>query len=163
MQTRLLITLAVLLPLATAAADSALNGDAAQCFAETERAIQGVEPESLSTAACRRALRFEMIGRADRSAMLHNRGLIEQAKGDLEAARTSFARAVRLSTTVDKRNLALAQAAQQLGEYELAIEQYELLKDSELAKDAQTYSSIVHNLAVATAAAGQSVAAAEAR
>lgn len=110
--------------------DRTLNGDADQCFAETERAVSGANAASLSTAPCTRALRFEPISRQDRSAMLHNRGIIEQAQGDLQSAKTSFARAVRLSATVDSRNLALAQVAHRLGDLPLAVEQYDLLIES---------------------------------
>ena len=145
--------LAIALVAAYGAGADNLNGDAEQCYAETEKAVEGAAPDSLSTAPCRRALRFELISRADRSAMLHNRGIILNAKVDLEGAKTSFAQAVRLSTTVDKRNLALAQVAQKLGDTELAIEQYELLRDSGLAEeDPAAYATVLNNLAVATAA-----------
>jgi tetratricopeptide (TPR) repeat protein len=103
-----------------------LNGDAEQCFAEAEKAALGESANDLSTVPCRRALRQEPLSRQDRSATLHNRGVIQQAKGDLEKARSSFAHAVRLSTTVDMRNLALAQAAHKLGEFALAVEQYDV-------------------------------------
>ncbi len=146
-----------------AAETTNLDGDAERCFAETERAVQGAEPASLSTASCRRALRYEPISRADRSAMLHNRGVIQQAQGDLDGAMASFTHAVRLSTTLDKRNLALAQVAQKLGEHEIAIEQYELLSGSGLKdSDPEAYGVVMKNLAVATAAlAERSVVAAE--
>ncbi len=114
-----------------------LNGNADLCFNEAQRAIGGADPATLNTAPCRRALQHDPISRADRSAMLHNRGLIEQAKGDLERALVSFSNAVRLSTTVDIRNLALAQAAHSQGEFALAVEQYDLLlKADYLAQDA---------------------------
>ncbi len=116
---------------------ASLNGNADLCFNEAQRAIGGADPATLSAASCRRALQHDPISRADRSAMLHNRGLIEQAKGDLERALVSFSNAVRLSTTVDIRNLALAQAAHRQGEFALAVEQYDLLlKADYLAQDA---------------------------
>ncbi len=108
------------------AAGPTLNGNADQCFEEARKAVSIDTAADLSTAACRRALRHEPTSRADRSAMWHNRGIIEQAQGDLEAAKRSFSRAVYLSSTVDKRNLALAQVAHKLGDVDLAVEQYDL-------------------------------------
>lgn len=131
-----------------------LNGDIAsgadpeyvgdQCFQETVRVAQGADPDTLSTIACRRALRLEPLSRQDRSAMLHNRGIIEQAQGDLAAAKVSFERAVRLSKTVDIRNLALAQVAIKLGDYRVAFEQYDLLAASDFAADSEKVLSSVH-------------------
>ncbi len=121
------------------AAQSSLNGNADQCFDEAQRAVTVDNPVGLSTMPCRRALRHEPISRADRSAMLHNRGLIEQAQGDLEAAKASFTQAVRLSVTVDRRNLALAQVAHKLGDFELAVEQYDLwIEQAASAQDAES-------------------------
>lgn len=107
-----------------------VNGNADRCFEETLKAQNGGDPGQLSTALCQRALRFEPQGREDQSAILHNRGLIEQAQGDLVAARASFGRAVSLSQKVDMRNVALAQAAHKLGEYDVAVEQYDLVISS---------------------------------
>ena len=53
----------------------------------------------------------------------HTEMLIDQGR---QAARMSFAHAVRLSTTVDIRSLALAQAAHELGEFAQAVEQYDV-------------------------------------
>ena len=123
-----------------------LNGDADQCFEAARKAVTIEKPANLSTAACRRALRHEPISRADRSAMWHNRGIIEQANGDLKAAKTSFARAVYLSSTVDKRNLALAQVAHKLGDYSLAVEQYDLwIEAGQAAQDAEARESTLAN------------------
>lgn len=123
-----------------------LNGDADLCFAQAEQAARGGESDELSTMPCRRALRHDPIGRADRSAMYHNRGVIEQAKGDLEAAKASFLRAVRLSGTVDKRNLALAQVAHKLGDLELAIRQYDLvIREGENVADAAAMKRVIAN------------------
>lgn len=78
--------------------------------------------------------------------MLYNRGLIQQAQGDLVAAKTSFEKAVRLSNTVDKRNLALAQVSLKLGDYGVAFEQYELLAASDFAAESDAiWSSVVAN------------------
>ena len=62
--------------------------------------------------------------------MLYNRGIIQRAKGDLVAARASFEKAVRLSRTVDRRNLALAEVAREQGDYRASLEQYDLLTES---------------------------------
>ena len=66
-----------------------------------------------------------MLSRQDKSAFLHKIGIIQQAQGDLVAAKASFEGTVRLSTTVDMRNLALAQVALKLGDYGVALEQYD--------------------------------------
>ena len=107
------------------------------CFEETVKVANGVDPNSLSTAYCMRALRHEPLGREDRSAMLYNRGIIQRAQGDLVAARTSFEMAVNLSRTIDRRNLALAEVARQLGDYRAALEQYDLLVESPFASDSE--------------------------
>lgn len=145
-----LIAAGLLISATAAAAEpsaaATLNGNADQCFDAARKAATIENPAKLSTAPCRRALRHEPISRADRSAMWHNRGIIEQAQGDLEAAKKSFARAVYLSSTVDKRNLALAQVAHKLGDYSLAVEQYDLwIEEGQAAKDAEVRDSTLAN------------------
>jgi tetratricopeptide (TPR) repeat protein len=138
-----------------AASPGTLNGDADQCFAETRKAVAGAAVSELSAASCRRALRHDPISRQDRSAMLHNRGLIQQALGELEKARASFAHAVRLSTTVDVRNLALAQVAHRLGDFELAVEQYDLwIAAVADGPTSATLSTVVANREIAAASIG---------
>lgn len=107
------------------------------CFEETVNVANGADPETLSTIYCTRALRDKPLGREDRSALLYNRGIIQQARGDLIAARTSFEMAVGLSKTIDKRNLALAEVARDLGDYSVAMEQYDLLAESSFAADSE--------------------------
>ena len=120
-------------------ATPSLNGNADLCFDEARKAVSADKTADLSTMPCRRALRHEPISRADRSAMLHNRGIIEQAQGDLKAAKVSFAQAVRLSVTVDRRNLALAQVAHKLGDFDLAVQQYDLwIEQGSSGQDAES-------------------------
>lgn len=107
------------------------------CFKETEKVANGADPETLSTIHCTRALRVKPLTREDRSAILYNRGIIQKAQGYLVAARASFERAVHLSRTVDQRNLALAEAARELGDYRVALEQYDLLTRSAFAADSE--------------------------
>ena len=107
------------------------------CFEETVNVANGAVPETLSTIYCTRALRVKPLGREDRSAILYNRGIIEKAQGDLVAARASFKKAVRLSRTVDRRNLALAEVARELSDYRVALEQYDLLTESAFAVDSE--------------------------
>jgi len=102
------------------------------CFEETVKVANGADPESLSTIHCTRVLRVKSLGREDRSAMLYNRGVIQRAQGNLVAAQDSFQRAVYLSRTVDRRNLALAEVARELGDYRAALKQYDLLIESPL-------------------------------
>ena len=107
------------------------------CFEETVKVANGVDPGTLSTIYCTRALHDMPFGRRlgseDRSTILYNRGIIQRARGDLVAAQASFEMAVRLSRTVDKRNLALAEVARELGDYTVALEQYDLLTQSSFA------------------------------
>ena len=107
------------------------------CFEETINVANGADPETLSTTYCTRALRVKPLSRQDRSAILFNRGIIQKAQGDLVAARASFERAVRLSRTVDQRNLALAEVARELGDHLAALEQYDLLTKSAFAADSE--------------------------
>lgn len=107
------------------------------CFEETEKVANGAEPETLSTVHCTRALRVKPLNRYDRSAMLYNLGIIQRAQGDLVAARESFDRAVYLSRTIDRRNLALAEVARELGDYRAALEQYDLLIESPFGIDSE--------------------------
>ncbi|HSG96477.1 MAG TPA: c-type cytochrome [Woeseiaceae bacterium] len=102
------------------------------CFDETVKVATGADPESLSTFRCTQALRVELLGRENESAILFNRGIIQRAKGDLVGARASFEKAVRLSRTVDRRNLALAEVARELGDYRVAARHYELVTRSDL-------------------------------
>lgn len=104
-----------------------LNRNAELCYQETVDAKKGADPSTLSTIYCTRALHDKPLSREDRSAMLFNRGIIHRAQGDLVAARASFEKAVNLSRTVDKRNLALAEVARELGDVNVAMEQYDLL------------------------------------
>jgi len=110
-----------------------LHRNAELCFQETVDAAKGADPSTLSTIYCTRALHDKPLGREDRSAMLFNRGIIHRAQGDLVAAQASFEKAVGLSRTVDKRNLALAEVARDLGDYSVALEQYDLLAKSSFA------------------------------
>lgn len=109
------------------------------CFEETVNVANGADPATLSTIYCTRALRDKPLGKPlgpeDRSLILFNRGIIQKARGDLVAARSSFETAVRLSRTVDKRNLALAEVARELGDYSVALEQYDLVANSAFAAD----------------------------
>ena len=102
-------------------------GHSELCYQQTVLASQGAKADELSTVSCTRALRDTPMRASDKSVVLYNRGIIERARGDTAAARDSFERAVRLSATVDTRNLALAQLAHRQGDYAVAIEQYELL------------------------------------
>ncbi|HEY5643719.1 MAG TPA: tetratricopeptide repeat protein [Woeseiaceae bacterium] len=115
--------------------DFGLNRNAELCFEQTVHVANGAAPETLSTIYCARALKVTPLGRQDRSAILYNRGIIQKAQGDFVAARASFEKAVRLSNTVDRRNLALAEVARELGDYLTALEQYDLLTRSAFAVD----------------------------
>ena len=115
--------------------DSGQDRSGRLCFEETVKVANGANPESLSTIYCERASRVKPFGREYRSAMLYNRGIIQRAQGDLGAARASFDKAVRLSRTVDRRNLALAEVAREHGDYRVALEQYGLLTASDFGAD----------------------------
>lgn len=159
MLTKTTKTLAITTLLLAASSAMAGNGVPARpayghselCYQQTLLASHGTRPEELSTESCTRALRDTPMRPNDKSIVLYNRGLIERAKGNGEAARANFERAVALSRTVDSRNLALAQLAHQQGDYAVAIEHYELLVeaaalDSELAA---SRTAIGRNLALA--------------
>ena len=113
------------------------------CFEETVNAANGADPETLSTIYCTRALHDKPLGRKDRSTILHNRGIIHRAQGDLAAARASFEKSVDLSRTVDMRNMALAEVERDLGYYQVALEQYDLLAESDFAADSATVQAAV--------------------
>ncbi len=102
------------------------------CFDETVKVATGADPKSLRTFRCTQALRVKLLGRENKSAILFNRGIIQRAKGDLVGAQASFEKAVRLSRTVDRRNLALAEVARELGDYGVAVQQYDLVTRSAL-------------------------------
>ena len=97
--------------------DFAQDRNASLCFDETVKVANGAVPESLSTIYCDRALRARPISRKDRSAMLHNRGIIQKAQGDLSAAQ--------------------AEVARERGDYSVAVEQYDLLTESDFAIDSE--------------------------
>ena len=139
-----LLLAATFLPVTESTADPAASGPVDACYRQTVLAVQGVDPDRLSLAPCRSALREDSLTRNEKSIALHNRGVIQQAMGDAEAARVSFEHSVRLSRKVDMRNLALAQLAHKQGDYQVAVQQYELLIgapeiDPELAKRRDTF------------------------
>lgn len=103
-----------------------------RCYQETVKAVGGIRPERLTIAPCTRALKAQPLSLENKSAILHNQGIVQQAKGDLKGAKTSFYRSVQLARKVDKRNLALAQTALATADYTLAIEQYDLLIASQV-------------------------------
>lgn len=115
-----------------------------RCYEETVRATAGTHPKHLSTVHCTRVLRAYSLSAEDKSAVLHNQGIVQQAKGQLNAAKDSFRRSVRLARRVDKRNLALAQVAMATGDFGLAIEQYDLLVATDVLK-AETRAVILRN------------------
>ena len=123
--------------------ESAQDRSGKLCFDETVKVSNGANPESLNTIYCERASRVKPYGREYRSAMLYNRGIIERAQGDLAAARACFEKAVRLSRTVDRRNLALAEVARERGDYRVALEQYKLLTKSAFGADSDALRSEV--------------------
>ena len=102
-------------------------GYAGLCFGQTLLLADGKPAYDLSVASCNRALRIRTRDRNERSVVYHNRGIIEEAQGRLDAAYASFAKSVALSRKVDMRNVALAQLAFKYGDYIVALEQYELL------------------------------------
>ncbi len=113
------------------------------CFEQTEKVASGADPETLSTLYCTRALRDKKLSREDRSTTLYNRGVIQQAQGSLVESRASFEKSVHLSKTIDQRNLALAEVARKLGDHRVAFEQYDLLADSEFARDSDDVQAAV--------------------
>ena len=97
------------------------------CYQQARLADQQQNAAGLSIRSCNRALNFQQLNREDRSVVLHNRGVIELTLGNDQAARTSFARSVRLTRKVDMRSLALAQLAHKQGDFRTAVEQYDKL------------------------------------
>ncbi|MEM9300565.1 MAG: hypothetical protein AAGE01_00555 [Pseudomonadota bacterium] len=107
---------------------AAVMAHAERCFAQTELAARG--DATPTPVWCSRALSGD-VSREQRSILLHNRGLILEALGDSAGARQSFETAVRLSRSTDMRNLALARAAHETGDYAQAIGQYTRLLSAE--------------------------------
>lgn len=101
------------------------------CFKQTVLAAQGVDASTLSVKACNKALRRGPHTREHKSAMYHNRALIELAKGQPEAARESLEFAVDLASEVGLQHLALAQLAYKQGDYERAGQLYKALRATE--------------------------------
>jgi Tfp pilus assembly protein PilF len=107
--------------------DALPPGYAGLCFGQTLLLAQGKPADDLSVVSCNRALRVRTRDQNERSVVYHNRGVIEEAQGRLDAAYASFAKSVALSRKIDRRNVALAQLAFKHGDYSVALEQYELL------------------------------------
>ncbi len=108
---------------------ASVNHNVELCFEETVKVANGADPATLSTSPCTRALRAD-LSRKNESATLYNRGVVQRAQGYLVAARKSFEKAVQLSGQIDQRNLALAEVARELGDFDVAFEQYDLLARS---------------------------------
>ncbi|MEM7280016.1 MAG: hypothetical protein AAF438_00095 [Pseudomonadota bacterium] len=97
---------------------------AEQCYTESMRTGSSHE---LKVDACNKALEIWYLAPSDRSLVLHNRGVIQLANGDLQGARGSFDESVELAEAIGMQNLALAQLAHKQGDYVVALEQYDIL------------------------------------
>ena len=130
-----------------------ISGAADLCYHETVKVARG-DIDKLSTAACNRALRSDPLTRKDRSFVLYNRGIVQQAKGDLDAARSSLERSVKLADTLDLRHVALAQVAYKQGDYSVAVRMYEMLLESPATSpDIEKRRAVIEkNLALAVSA-----------
>ena len=96
------------------------------CYAETRKIGSSDDPPSIYP--CRRALLSqEPQSREHRSANHYNLALILKTLGQRDEALWHFQRAVDLTNATDRRHLALAQLAQQVGEFALARDHYRLL------------------------------------
>jgi Tfp pilus assembly protein PilF len=93
---------------------------------------EGKSAELLSTASCDQALKNKPLGKEQEIGALHNRGIIQLAKGDSEAARVSFELAVSKSSAVGMSHLALAQLVHKKGGFAYAIELYDSVLSSGL-------------------------------
>jgi Tfp pilus assembly protein PilF len=102
-------------------------GYAGLCYGQTLLLAESKPADALSVVSCNRALHNRIRDRNERSVVYHNRGIIEEARGELDAAYASFAKSVSLSRKIDMRNIALAQLAFKRGDYRVALKQYELL------------------------------------
>ena len=100
------------------------------CFKQAVLAAQGVNASTLSVKACEKAFR-KIHTRENKSAMYHNRALIELAMGQPEAARKSMEFAVDLASEVGLQHLTLAQLAYKQGDYERAGQLYDALLATE--------------------------------
>ena len=117
------------------AGDHAYFGDrnpaAETCFEQTALAAQGVDATTLSVKSCNKALHTGPHTSEYKSAVYHNRALIELAMNQPEAARDSLERAVDLSSEVGLQHLGLAQLAHKQGDYERAGQLYDALLATE--------------------------------
>ncbi len=130
-----------------------ISGAADLCYQQTVKVARG-ELDNLSISACNRALRDAPLTRTDRSYVLYNRGIVQRAKGDLDAARASLERSVKLADTLDLRHAALAQVAYTQGDYSVAVRLYEMLLQSPSASPdvEKRRATIEKNLALAVSA-----------
>lgn len=111
------------------ARDDATLGDV--CFEQTQRLKNGVAPAKLNTRACNAALSRARSNAYYQSAMLHNRALIERAKGQVSKARQSLEAAVALLEEPGAQHLALAQLAAKQGDRQRAAQLYQMLIESD--------------------------------
>ena len=100
---------------------------AERCLAQTEKARYGKDPAKLSIESCNRALREGPYTNENKSAVYHNRAIIELAKGNSSAARKSLELAVTLAPEVGLQHIALAQLAHRQGDYLVASQFYDAL------------------------------------
>ncbi|MEH6586272.1 MAG: hypothetical protein V7720_06920 [Halioglobus sp.] len=103
------------------------NPAAETCFEQTTLAAQGGDAATLSVTACNKALRSGSHSREYRSAVYHNRALIELALGQPKVARESLEIAVDLAPKVGLQHLSLAQLAFRQGDYHHASALYDAL------------------------------------
>ena len=117
------------------AAGSAYSGDrdaaAETCYKQASLAAHGADASTLSVKSCEKAFRKGPHTRAHKSTIYHNRGLIELAMGQPEAARESIEMAVDLASEVGLQHLTLAQLAYKQGDYERAGQLYDALLATE--------------------------------
>ncbi len=130
-----------------------ISGAADLCYQQTVRVARG-DVEKLSIAACNRALRNDPLTRKDRSFVFYNRGIVQQAMGELDAARSSLERSVKLADRIDLRQLTLAQVAFKQGDYSVAVRLYEqILGSPNASPDIEKRRAVIEkNLALAVSA-----------
>ena len=122
------------------------GGPAEQCYQQTVKASEGAPPSELKVVHCDRALIQRPPRKDIKAAILHNRGIVQMAKGQHDEARSDFERSVALSREVGVTHLALAQLAHKSGDYEQAVMLYDVILESGMQSEAlATNRDIIEN------------------
>lgn len=103
-----------------------INSEIERCYQQTVGVQDKVAPETLSTRACSKLVKYDEVSRDTKSVAYFNRAVVHQHKGNHEKAARDFASAVKLNADVPQGHAAAAQAFANINNLDMALYHYDL-------------------------------------